>query len=73
MHRWNKSEDQDIQREQIIDNHSTEGLMISWMIDGMEGWNVATADIRVDSCKLIMKKETYISIWKGECWLYYRR
>ena len=45
---------------------STEGLMLSFMIDGMEGRDVATADISGAFLKNITAKETYTSRRKGQ-------
>ena len=45
---------------------STEGLMLSFMIDEMEGRDVATADISGAFLKNITAKETYKSRRKGQ-------
>ena len=39
----------------------TDGLMISCIIDTMEGWDGAAADIPGNFLKIIATKETYIS------------
>ena len=43
---------------------STEGLMLSCMIEAMEVLDVETADIPGDFLQLIKTKETYISGWR---------